>query len=789
MVVGGLPVLVEIRRWFAVLSFNVVVRMLAGKRYFGRRTETDCDEEETRRYQKAMSDFMLLVGIFVVSDAIPFLGFLDLQGYVKEMKRTAVEIDYASGRWVDEHRRRRRDWKKINNKVDDDDQQEDFIDVMLSIMKDEEEFFGYDADTVIKSTCLSLILGGNETTSVTLTWALSLLLNNRQVLQKAQDELDIHVGMERQVDESDIKNLTYLQAIVKETLRLYPALSLSAPRLAMEDCTIAGFYVPEGTELMVNLWKLHRDPSIWSDPLEFKPERFLTSSSTHGDVDVRGQHFELLPFGSGRRIYPGISNSELAKECFTTNDKIFSTRPKSVAVKLMGYNSAMFGFAPYGPYWRELRKIATTELLSNTRLELLKNIRISEINMSVQELYQIWVEKMKGGGGDQVVVGGPPVLVEMGRWFGDLLFNVVVRMIAGKRYFGRRTESDCNDEETRRYQTAMSDFMHLVGIFVVSDAIPFLGFLDLQGYEKKMKRTSVEIDYVLGRWVDEHRRRRQKKKKKVGSDGDDDKINKVDDQQEDFIDVMLSILKDDEHIDIRTYLPARVVLVQSLILGGNDTTSVTLTWALSLLLNNRHVLQKAQDELDIHVGRERQVDESDIKNLRYLQAIVKETLRLYPAAPLSPPRVAMEDCTIAGFHVPKGTQLMLNLWKLHRDPHFWSDPLEFKPERFLTSSSTHGDVDVRGQHFELLPFGSGRRICPGISFALQLLHLTLAQLLHGFHLSTPSDLPVDMTETSGLTCPKATPLDVLLTPRLPSELYYVRFINGELWFIPFFNLV
>ena len=208
--------------------------------------------------------------------------------------------------------------------------------------------------------------------------------------------------------------------------------------------------------------------------------------------------------------------------------------------------------------------------------------------------------------------------------------------------------------------------------------------------------------------------------------------------------------------------------MQSLILGGNDTTVVTLTWALSLLLNNRHTLQRAQDELDVHVGRHRQVDELDISNLVYLQAVVKETLRLYPALPLSVPRYAMEDCTVAGFHVPAGTRLFVNLWKLQRDPAVWSDPLEFKPERFLND---HTHLDFRGTNFEYIPFGSGRRSCPGISFALLVVHLTLARLLHGFALDTVSGTPVDMSESPGLTNPKATPLEVKLTPRLPSELY------------------
>jgi cytochrome P450 len=208
--------------------------------------------------------------------------------------------------------------------------------------------------------------------------------------------------------------------------------------------------------------------------------------------------------------------------------------------------------------------------------------------------------------------------------------------------------------------------------------------------------------------------------------------------------------------------------MQNMISGGSDTTMVTLTWALSALLNNRHALSKAQEELDIHVGKERLVNEEDINELFYLQAIVKEALRLYPPGPLSGPRESTEDCTIGGYHVPKGTRLVVNLWKIQTDPVVWSDPLEFKPERFLT---THKDVDVKGQNFELIPFGSGRRACPGISFGLQMLQLTLASLIHAFDISTPSNAPVDMTATFGLTNIKSTPLEVVLKPRLPPNLY------------------
>lgn len=209
-------------------------------------------------------------------------------------------------------------------------------------------------------------------------------------------------------------------------------------------------------------------------------------------------------------------------------------------------------------------------------------------------------------------------------------------------------------------------------------------------------------------------------------------------------------------------------LVQNLLLGGTDTTVVTLTWALSLLLNNRHILKQTQDEIDFTVGKERQVNESDLNKLVYVQAVFKETLRLYPPAPLSAQHESMEDCTVAGYNIPAGTRLITNIWKIQQDPRVWSNPAEFQPERFLNS---HANVDVRGQHFEFIPFGSGRRSCPGISFALPVVHLILARFLQAFDVETPMDEKVDMTETPGLTNIKATPLTVLITPRLSPNLY------------------
>ncbi|KHG04233.1 Cytochrome P450 protein [Gossypium arboreum] len=267
----------------------------------------------------------------------------------------------------------------------------------------------------------------------------------------------------------------------------------------------------------------------------------------------------------------------MAKECFTVHDKVFSTRPIITASKILGYDFAMFGFAPYGPYWREIRKITTIELLSNHRIDMLKHIRVSEVKSAIRELYKSWLSKGNGGSG---------VSVDMKQWFGDLTHNIALRMVGGKRYFG--PNADCEEAEARRCDKVMRDFILLFGVFVLSDAIPFLRWLDFLGYEKAMKRTAKELDSIVGGWLEEH------KQKRLMCGG----VIK----EQDFMDVMLNILEDANitGYDADTINKATCL---NLVLAGSDTTMVTLTWALSLLLNNPHVLKSAQDELDMHVGK------------------------------------------------------------------------------------------------------------------------------------------------------------------------------------------
>lgn len=207
---------------------------------------------------------------------------------------------------------------------------------------------------------------------------------------------------------------------------------------------------------------------------------------------------------------------------------------------------------------------------------------------------------------------------------------------------------------------------------------------------------------------------------------------------------------------------------QILLLTGTESTAVTLTWTLSLLVNNPKALEAAQEEMDTLVGRDRWVEESDIPKLPYLQAILKESFRLNPPGPVTGPREAMEDCYVAGHFVPKGTRLTVNIWKLHRDPRVWSDPCEFRPERFLT---THADLGLKGQNFEYIPFSSGRRSCPGMTLGLVVVQSVLARLVQGFDMRTHDGEPVDMSEGLGIALPKAKPLELVLSPRLPLHLY------------------
>ena len=208
---------------------------------------------------------------------------------------------------------------------------------------------------------------------------------------------------------------------------------------------------------------------------------------------------------------------------------------------------------------------------------------------------------------------------------------------------------------------------------------------------------------------------------------------------------------------------------QDAFLGGTESSAITIEWALAELINHPNIMNKAREEIDFVTGKTRLVEESDIANLPYIQAIVKETLRLHPTGPLIP-RESSQSCTINGYDIPERTRLLVNVWAIGRDPKCWEDPLEFKPERFLSEEgSGKGQLDVRGQNFLLLPFGSGKRQCPGVSLALHVVQTSLAAMIQCFEWKIDGkdgNALVDMEEGPGLTLPRAHHLMCVPTPRL-----------------------
>ncbi|KAL1830370.1 hypothetical protein ACET3Z_000021 [Daucus carota] len=431
-----------------------------------------------------------------------------------------------------------------------------------------------------------------------------------------------------------------------------------------------------------------------------------------------------------------ISSWEMVKECFTTNDRNFATRPTMSVSKYLGYDYAAFAISPYGPYWRDIRKLVNLELLANRQLQKLKHHQSSELNMGIRELFLLCSEN-----------GGLASNVSISKWIDDLTFNTTIRMLVGKRFDSSSSPEDLHIKE------AIKRVLYLGGVFVVSDFIPSLECLDLGGYLNSMMHTSKEVDGILKKWLEEH----VQKRKACGA-------NVID---TDFMDAMLSTIGVDDKsmgYDRDTIIKATI---QVIIMTGSESISETLTWAVSLLLNNPNSLKLAKDELDRNVGRQRWVAESDMNKLTYLEAIVKETLRLYPPGPLSGPREATEDCHIGEYYIPKGTRLVVNLWKLHRDPRMWSEAEQFRPERFVEENK---NVNHKGQNFEYIPFSSGRRMCPAMTYGFEMVQLVLARLLQAFTISTT--LAVDMEEGLGIALPKVNPVQVVITPRLPLELYH-----------------
>ncbi|XP_057843597.2 flavonoid 3',5'-hydroxylase [Cryptomeria japonica] len=319
-------------------------------------------------------------------------------------------------------------------------------------------------------------------------------------------------------------------------------------------------------------------------------------------------------------------------------------------------------------------------------------------------------------------------------------------MVASKRFSPDLAPEDF--KEAQQIKELIEETFLLAGSFDIGYYLPFLKWIDLHGIVFAMKNLHKKRELFMKKLLHDHREKRGLR-------------------APDLIDVLISAT---DNLEIQSDNNDDVVKATalSMINAGTETSAVTIEWALSALMNHPDILWKAHQELDTHVGQDRLMDESDIPNLKYLQAIVKETLRLYPAGPLLLPHESTKACTVGGFLVPAGTQLLVNVWAIQRDAALWERPTEFDPDRFLNSGK---EINVKGHDFELIPFGSGRRICPGMSLALIVVTYTLGRLLQSFEWFAPVGTVIDMTEGLGLSMPKLIPLEAIIKPRLPLHLY------------------
>ncbi|GLJ31798.1 hypothetical protein SUGI_0639630 [Cryptomeria japonica] len=423
-----------------------------------------------------------------------------------------------------------------------------------------------------------------------------------------------------------------------------------------------------------------------------------------------------------------VSSPAMAKEFLKAHDLVFASRPNCAVGKYICYNHRDVAFVPYGAYWRQMRKLCTVELLTVKRIESFRFVREEEVSAMIRCIWQ------ESGHGAQCV--------DVRKRLSSLTQNITCRMFASRTYSDNELSGGHGFKEMAEEMTTVS------GAFFIGDFIPSLDWLDLQGFRRRMLAVHKIFDRFAEKVIDEHVHRRLEK----GEHNEEDRVK-------DIVDVMLDMAETEGQTISRVDIKAMIL---DMLIAGMETSVTLVEWAVSELLRNPATLARVQQEMECAVGRNRRIEESDVKKLDYLRCVVKETFRLHPPLPLLIPHESMEGCSIEGYFIPPKTRVYVNVWAIGRDENVWKDAHQFKPERFIGSNK-----DVRGQDFDLLPFGGGRRGCPGITMGLSVSELALAQLLHCFDWTVEGE--VDMTEGFGITVPIKNSLFACPKWRLATE--------------------
>ncbi|KAK8493007.1 hypothetical protein V6N11_029738 [Hibiscus sabdariffa] len=419
-----------------------------------------------------------------------------------------------------------------------------------------------------------------------------------------------------------------------------------------------------------------------------------------------------------------VSSPEAAELFLKTHDLVFATRPPHEPSKYISYNQQNLVFSPYGSYWRNMRKMCTLELLSNHKIASFGSMRKQELDLLVRRIRE---------------AASAGVTVDLNSEVTSFSTNVACRMVIGKKY-------NRDDFGEKGFEATIREGMQIAAAFNLADYIPQIRGLDLQGLTKRMKAIAKDCDHFLEKIIDEHVR------------------SKDENRVKDFVDVMLGFVGSEETHEYRVERDTIKAIILDMLAAAMDSSAATIDWTLAELIRHPRVTKKLQAKLESVVGMRRMVEESDLEKLEYLNMVTKESFRLHPVAPLLVPHAAREDCTVNGFHIPKDARILINAWAIGRDQRVWTDADKFYPERFIGT-----DIDVQGQNFQLIPFGSGRRGCPGMQLALTIVRLVVAQLVHCFDWDLPDDMlpsELDMAEDFGLVCPRANNLLAIPTWRL-----------------------
>ncbi|CDY22803.1 BnaA06g02740D [Brassica napus] len=424
-----------------------------------------------------------------------------------------------------------------------------------------------------------------------------------------------------------------------------------------------------------------------------------------------------------------VSSGSMAHEVLSINGLNFATRDREVPIMEKSLLFGSFGFvsAPYGDYWKFMKKLLVTKLLGSHSLERTRLIRGEELKTFRAMLFD------KAARNEAVDVGEEMM---------KLTNNTICRMIMGRK---------CSEEdgEAEQIRSLVTESHGLVRKFLIASTVGrLLKKVGILLFEKEIMEVSQRYDELLEKIIKEHEENPNQK------------------EDRDMVDVLLDVCADD-NAEFKISRNQIKALFVELLLGGTDTSAQTTQWIMAELINHPEILKTLREEIESVVGKTRFVQETDLSNLPYLQAVVKEGLRLHPHSPILV-RTAAEGCKIGEFYIPQNTTMIINSYAVMRDPDSWEEPDEFQPERFMVSPSK-GKEEMREQlALNYLPFGSGRRGCPGTNLGYIFIGVAVGTMVQCFDWSVNGN-KVNMEETGDMTLRMAHPLKCTLVARVHSS--------------------